>query len=409
MSGAAPAALPVSRVIARGDSMFAPGGERRYFAAGLSAFQAILRASQIRRDIIGPDAPLRDALDFGCGYGRVARFLRAGLPEATVWAADRDPDGVAFCAAQLGCRALAGLPAPGSMDLIWLGSVFTHLPIAQAEALLDRLLAALRPNGLLVFSIQGRYAHLRARAAAGPDAPARDPTYHLPREAMATICAGYEATGYGYRDYDMGSLPDYGIAFARPDWYAARCAARGARQVFLLERGYDAHQDVLGFLRLDIMAAATDPPAAAVPATASRIDFRPQLGQEYGIAALPDRDGFYAADPSGIAWLRPDAPARVHFHAPAGAARMRLRCHCITPDYPIGAIALRLEGMPIAQDAAWTAPGWCRLEAPLAGLAPGSNTLSIDPPVFHSVRHLAPGSADQRYLSVALGSLVLLG
>lgn len=97
-------------------------------------------------------------LDLPCGYGRVLRMLKAAFPEAALTACDLDKGAVDFCAGVFGATPVYSAKNPveiqldRSFDLIWCGSLFTHLP----EELWDRFLAFfgshLKPRGILVFT-----------------------------------------------------------------------------------------------------------------------------------------------------------------------------------------------------------------------------------------------------------------
>src|SRR5690606_3181420 len=82
-------------------------------------------------------------MDFGCGHGRVARHIRSLFPNAEMYFVDIERDGIAFCAERFGGVAvqssddLAKLDLPKGMDLIWVGSVFTHLDYERMETLWD--------------------------------------------------------------------------------------------------------------------------------------------------------------------------------------------------------------------------------------------------------------------------------
>jgi SAM-dependent methyltransferase len=245
--------LPVHLEISSEDGMFKKGGEQHYFSVGLSSLYCVVNACRIREGVAGNLTSITDILDFGSGHGRVARWLRAAFPGANIWCADRDRSGLAFCEETLGCKPLAtDDPQPNTMDVIWLGSVFTHLPASIAETLLTALIDALRPGGVLLFSTQGRFSRERMREY---DWAQADKTpwvnYNMAKDAMDRICADYDRSGYGYEDYP--NQPGYGIAIVDGAWYARVCNGKGMRQIFLLERGYDSHQDVLGFLKLPIL------------------------------------------------------------------------------------------------------------------------------------------------------------
>jgi SAM-dependent methyltransferase len=237
-------ALNVNEAIAPNDLMCAPGWASHYFSVGRSAIRVILAALLARYEYPHGDAEITRICDMGCGHGRVARYLRAAFPQADIAVADYDPTGVDWCVQQFGCRAIAG-PEPETFDLVWLGSVFTHLPPAIAERLLLTVKQALRPNGVLVFSTQGRYPLLLHRGREG---------YGFSRETTERMSADMVAHGYGYADYVGQS--DYGIAIADPSWFHRRMLDTPSfMQILFQEKGWDGHQDVLGFMRMNLLGA----------------------------------------------------------------------------------------------------------------------------------------------------------
>ncbi|MHC4846061.1 MAG: class I SAM-dependent methyltransferase [Planctomycetota bacterium] len=100
-------------------------------------------------------------LEFACGYGRLTRFLVRELPPERLWSAEILPDAVAFVGATFGVHALSSATDPAQLrlprryPLIWVGSLFSHLPRPRFEAWLARLYDALDDDGLLVFSTHG--------------------------------------------------------------------------------------------------------------------------------------------------------------------------------------------------------------------------------------------------------------
>jgi trans-aconitate methyltransferase len=100
-------------------------------------------------------------LEFACGYGRLTRWLVHALPAARVHASDIMPEAVAHVRASHGVHAFVSDTQPehvelgGPHDLIWVGSLFSHLPEPRFRAWLARLGASLSPRGLLAFSTHG--------------------------------------------------------------------------------------------------------------------------------------------------------------------------------------------------------------------------------------------------------------
>ena len=150
------------------------------------------------------------------------------------------------------------------------------------------------------------------------------------------------------------------------------------------------------------IAAAQHPTVGSTDAL-----FRPALYAEVSVADIPGRRGFHELELDGFCWLKSERPAAIHFQAPAPGARLRLNIYCMTEDYDIGAIALRVNGNDVAHVATWNEPRWCMLETDRLPLAGGSNLLTIDPPSFLSVRRVVSNTADDRYLSIALHSMTL--
>lgn len=250
--------LAVSKVVSPLDRMFAPGNERHYYYVGRSNLLTLYNVLNIRKSFPGGDAPVRDIFDFGCGHGRVNRWLRAAFPAARLHVTDYDQSGVSFCMQSFGALDTEGEIPPQKFDLIWLGSVFTHLPEFIVEDLLEKLTAGLRPNGVLVFTSQGRFAVERMHNFDWENDPRGWMHYGLTRGDFEAVVDRYRETGYGYIDYR--NQTNYGVCIVRPDWYASRVLRSNAfTQLLFLEKGCDNHQDVSAFMRADITVGDKGP------------------------------------------------------------------------------------------------------------------------------------------------------
>jgi SAM-dependent methyltransferase len=108
-------------------------------------------------------APLRTGaqfLDFGCASGRVLRHVERLHPDVGVWGADLSITTLAWAREHLPPRIkllqatmVPGLPiADGALDLVFAGSVFTHVAEWE-ETLLAELRRVLRPGGVLLASV----------------------------------------------------------------------------------------------------------------------------------------------------------------------------------------------------------------------------------------------------------------
>lgn len=147
-------------------------------------------------------------LDFGCGHGRVARELAKRVRPGRLSVCDIDQEAVSFCAWNFRASPVLATPDPASLvlgdyDVIWMGSVLTHLAREPATRLLIRLTEALLPGGLLAFTTHG----LRAERDADELAARSD-------MQVADIRQELDATGWAYRKYPHYSS-DYGLAWTR--------------------------------------------------------------------------------------------------------------------------------------------------------------------------------------------------
>ena len=81
---------------------------------------------------------IHSLLDFPCGYGRVLRKLRTHFTQARIDACDIVPAAIRFCAEEfdvepiLSCKNFSKIQFSRSYDLVWIGSLLTHLSFAAA-------------------------------------------------------------------------------------------------------------------------------------------------------------------------------------------------------------------------------------------------------------------------------------
>lgn len=230
----------VSSRIHYNDGMY-DGDGVHYFKVGLSAISCINEALE------GAGLKtVRTILDLPCGCGRVLRFLALRFPEAEITACELERGPVEFCARTFGAQ-----PALSSFDLdqvslgkqfelIWCGSLVTHLNEQGIGALLSLFRRHLVPGGLLIFTTHGDFVERRI--------PTRDFDYGLTAEQINRIGNDYPKSGYGFEGYS--GEKDYGVSLTSPEWIRARVQELGGlREVYFKERGWDNHQDVFGFVR----------------------------------------------------------------------------------------------------------------------------------------------------------------
>jgi 2-polyprenyl-3-methyl-5-hydroxy-6-metoxy-1,4-benzoquinol methylase len=124
-----------------------------YFDTGKELASGILRYLLAT----GLDPEKLDFLDFAAGYGRVTRWL---LPTyRTVTVADLDQEMIDFHKREFGVQGFLSSTDPRILsshrhdyDIIFVFSLFTHLPDTAWDAWLRALASLVRPGGHLIFS-----------------------------------------------------------------------------------------------------------------------------------------------------------------------------------------------------------------------------------------------------------------
>jgi len=227
----------VEQEIADGDEMYTPGRRDLYFELGASA----LRAIKLALLTAGKEEPAR-ILDFPCGHGRVLRMLKAAFPDAALTAGDLNPEGVSFCERNFGATPVQSSLWPGEVeiegrfDLVWCGSLLTHLDLDRWDGFFSLLTGAVDTGGVFVFTAFGRHAAERIRR--------QEADYGLGEEGARRILSAFDRDGFGYSDYEGQTLS--GMSLTSPPWICDRIvAARSLQLVTYTERGWFGHQDVI--------------------------------------------------------------------------------------------------------------------------------------------------------------------
>lgn len=235
----------LDRTLSPGEQM-SFGGMEHYWSVGQSALECIedglIAAGRPAVSFDAAPYGVWTILDLPCGQGRVLRHLRRAFPAARITACDLEPEGVKFCAATFGAIPLHSADEPSEIalpadhfDLIWVGSLFTHVDAPKWDRFLEVFRRALRPGGVLVFTTHGEraYGYMKSRAA----------TYGHGDPELEALTAGYERDGFAYARYP-GQDWNYGTTLSRKAWVAERIGAcRGLRLVKSVEHGWDRHQD----------------------------------------------------------------------------------------------------------------------------------------------------------------------
>jgi SAM-dependent methyltransferase len=216
-------------------------GRDTYYTTGRTTIRRVRQAMLQTRK-----TDLHRILDFGSGYGRILRQFKAAFPDARLAACDILPEAVDFCAETFGAEPIYAADDPGAtqvegeFDLIWLGSLFTHLSAARWHSLLDLLERALEVDGLLMFTTQGRFIRNQIADRAWLDAYGKPiwENWDVTEEQLDRVVSDYDETGFGYLEW--GALDrQYGTSIATPAWALAQLQARPGFEILTYwERGW---------------------------------------------------------------------------------------------------------------------------------------------------------------------------
>jgi SAM-dependent methyltransferase len=212
-----------------------------YLEVGRSALKAI-RLTQIASG----KADFGAILDMPSGHGRVLRWLKAAYPDAKLTACDLLPDGVDFCAEHLGATPVYSSPWPTAdafsdrYDLIFVGSLLTHVDVPLWDHLITLWHDLLTPDGLLVVTTHGELVAERMRAGH---------LYGYPAPAVTRALRAYEHAGFTFLEEPPANI-EYGITLARPEWTLSRLLRHpDFRVVMSGEALWDRHQDVTAVVK----------------------------------------------------------------------------------------------------------------------------------------------------------------
>jgi len=230
----------VSLQIHNEDTMYSDKGASHYLSVGLSAIhciqEALCRAPA--------QYTVASILDFACGYGRVLRFLRAMFPNAKITAAEIDPTALDFCRRHFGVATysskskLSDLTLPQRFDLIWCGSLLTHIDEEASGNLLQFFHDHLSDHGVCIFSTHGHRSIDWIQS--------KKVTYGLGENAQQEVIRGFQEQGCGYAHYpnELG----WGISTVSHRRMVELAKGVGSwYETLFLEHGWDNHQDVYAF------------------------------------------------------------------------------------------------------------------------------------------------------------------
>jgi SAM-dependent methyltransferase len=195
-----------------------------YFVSGERIASSL---SQLVEKRFGGWQAIGSFLDFGCGFGRVTRFVTLRTPRERIWASDVLAPAVRFQIERLGVNGFPSATDPAELrcdrrfDVVYVGSLFTHLPDGRFAAWFERLAGLLEPGGLMAFTVH--------------DEELLPPHLEMPPEGLVFEPSSESRSLEG---------ADYGSTWVTPSYVASVIERFGRYQARRIPRGLCDYQDL---------------------------------------------------------------------------------------------------------------------------------------------------------------------
>jgi SAM-dependent methyltransferase len=217
---------------------FPPAAVQQLFVgrSGRSALEEVVPFVEIikKYNQIDEHASAAKILDFGVGWGRIARFFQKSISPDNLYLADVDEGALRWCdecgvkGTRIHVAPTGTLPIAGnSLDCVYSYSVFSHLAESAAMHWLNEIARVLKPDSVFVFTTQSlRFLHLVRACHDKRDASDMERAIGMylgpnPQNAIDR----YEAGNHAYSDQDgvggggVLSGEFYGWAAIPPAWF----------------------------------------------------------------------------------------------------------------------------------------------------------------------------------------------
>lgn len=131
---------------------------RDYLSDG---WRTLLELKHILEKLNRPLSECNSFLEFACGFGRFSRHLVRALPPNALHVADVAPGSIDFLKENLGVEGFYSeklperLSHPKKYKIIFVLSLFSHLPQSSWSSWLRKLYSFLENDGLLIFTTHG--------------------------------------------------------------------------------------------------------------------------------------------------------------------------------------------------------------------------------------------------------------
>lgn len=211
-----------------------------YLSVGLSAIRCIKAALLFSGATPDPET----ILDMPSGHGRVLRFLVAQFPTARISAVDVSHEALRFCRDTFSVetcesnQTFTGMDLQHKFELIWCGSLVTHLNEMSSVNLLRFLYAHLSDRGVCIVTTHGQRTIDWIESGRF--------NYGLDVDSQTRLIDQFNLGQFAYEDYPQQS--GYGIStVSRSRFLEIALEAGDWSNTLFLEHGWDDHQDVYAF------------------------------------------------------------------------------------------------------------------------------------------------------------------
>ncbi len=216
----------------------------RYFIVGKSAINLIKTVLCLEKKDTND---IKSILDLPCGHGRVLRYLKSHFLNSSVTACDINSDGVDFCAKTFGAipvysnKNIDKITINEKFDLIWCGSLFTHIDINEWEKFLVFFQSMLNDGGILIFTTHGKKAIENIKSGI---------SYGLDPDALKELQVDTQTTGFGFKSYPHKA--SYGISISLPSFVKSFLdKIPNLDLVTCIQTGWDDQQDAFAYIKKD--------------------------------------------------------------------------------------------------------------------------------------------------------------
>jgi len=248
--------------------------------------------------------PRPTILDFGCGCGRMIRFLSRQPEYWSAHGCDVKPGNADWCSANLpGAKFTRNAVLPplpyrdGTFDLVFSLSIFTHLAEKNANLWLEEIHRVLAPQGVFLATTSGLRVLETTR-----DSALHQEMFKVNRQRTEELIAELPDRKFIFLPYDQGILEaadageEYGNTFIHPSYLQQHWGGRGFEVLRHIPAGLRGWQDVVVLQRRQ-WAQKKGQGTMATSITQSVASGQHIIYNSEVISALPERAYTFRAGP----------------------------------------------------------------------------------------------------------------